>query len=82
MRGSFKAPEEAGSGAPQGLPAKGRALTTAIRWISETFGFYKARPARVVCLRNYSGFLLSETADPPETPCPALRFSPLRSEVP
>ncbi|GHE29971.1 hypothetical protein GCM10017778_10110 [Streptomyces vinaceus] len=52
MRGSFKAPEEAGSGARQGLPAQGRALSTAIRRIGETFGSYKARAAPVVCLRN------------------------------
>lgn len=62
MRGFSKAPEEAGSEGPQGLPARGRMLTAAIRWISETFGSYKARAVRAVCLRNYSDFLLSETA--------------------
>ncbi|GLV98593.1 hypothetical protein Slala05_22250 [Streptomyces lavendulae subsp. lavendulae] len=59
------------------MPAQGHALSTAIRWISETFGSYKARPAAAVCLGNYSDFLLSETPEPPEGPSQGLRFQPL-----
>ncbi|GAA3376371.1 hypothetical protein GCM10017750_17680 [Streptomyces racemochromogenes] len=73
---SFKAPEEAGGRAPQGLPASGRAPSTAIRRISETFGSYKARAGPAVCLGNYSDFLVSEMGNPPEGAFRRFRFRP------
>lgn len=77
MRGSFKAPEEAGSGARQGLPAMGRALSTAIRRIGETFGFYNVGqlPLYVSAITRTSYYLRRGT--PLTGPAVTSAFGPL-----
>ncbi|GGV61244.1 hypothetical protein GCM10010277_66030 [Streptomyces longisporoflavus] len=57
----FETPERRGAGKPQGLPARGSGSLPPFAWSSETFGSYKAKRGRSVCLHNYSDFLLSET---------------------
>ncbi|GAA2604419.1 hypothetical protein GCM10010304_62560 [Streptomyces roseoviolaceus] len=52
----------AGSGAA-GVACTGPGSRPPFAWSSETFGSYKTKGVRSVCLHNYSDFLLSETVD-------------------
>ncbi|GGV72097.1 hypothetical protein GCM10010228_31090 [Streptomyces massasporeus] len=63
----YETPEGAGSGAA-GVACTGPGSRPPFAWSSETFGSYKTKGARSVCLHNYSDFLLSETVDW-VTPC-------------
>ncbi|GAA3095631.1 hypothetical protein GCM10010449_19000 [Streptomyces rectiviolaceus] len=59
--GCFRDAGRGGEREPQGLPAWGSGSRPPFAWSSETFGSYKAKRGRSVCLHNYSDFLLSET---------------------
>ncbi|GAA1947806.1 hypothetical protein GCM10009837_87130 [Streptomyces durmitorensis] len=75
----FETPERRGAAEPQGLPARGSGSRPPFAWSSETFGSYKAKRGRSVCLHNYSDFLLSETGF---TPGPSFGRSELADQGP